>query len=118
MIVGGLWHTVDDIDSKVDQHHNKALVTALQTQIKFRRFVLGAQNTNGILNLSKAGKQLDVATLTANLKCVIRMSLEEMNEVTVDEPMSPPTPLSQERLEEQKRKILDLVHKENARIVT
>lgn len=77
--------------------------------------MLGAVNTHNVLNLSKAGKQLDVDKLVSNLKCVIRVSQDEMNQTIEEDVPTTPTPLSQERLDEQKKKILDLVAKETAR---
>jgi hypothetical protein len=112
---GGLWKTSDDVDqhlatlpAPIDKK------SALHTQVKFRRFVLGAKNSNGILFLSSAGKPLTVDQLTSNLKCAIRIAADEAAESTPTNTgtLCVVSPLIQSVVEAEKRKFQELADKE------
>ncbi|CAC5425668.1 unnamed protein product [Mytilus coruscus] len=78
--VGGLWKTPSEIDRQLLSLQSRQRVKALQTQLTFRRYVLGTPNTGKILNVIAGGKYLSAEKLTANLKCVLRQAEDEREE--------------------------------------
>ncbi|CAG2205351.1 unnamed protein product [Mytilus edulis] len=78
--VGGLWKTPSEIDTQLRSLESGQRVKALQTQLTFRRYVLGTPNTGKILNVMAGGKYLSAEKLTANLKCVVRQAEDDREE--------------------------------------
>ncbi|CAC5426314.1 unnamed protein product [Mytilus coruscus] len=78
--VGGLWKTPSEIDRQLLSLQSGQQVKALQTQLTFRRYVLGTPNTGKILNVMSGRKYLSAEKLTANLKCVLRQAGDEREE--------------------------------------
>ncbi|RXM95170.1 Spindlin-W [Acipenser ruthenus] len=72
---GGLWDSEEDIDEQLNSLETSARINAVVAQLKFRRFVIGMKNENGIFNISKAGKKLSLEELTNNLKSVVCRSI-------------------------------------------
>jgi hypothetical protein len=65
--------------SKLKSGSQKRL--ALEAQLKFRRFVFEAKNTNGTLSLSSKGKKFSIGTLEANLRCALREAEDEVQSI-------------------------------------
>ena len=78
--VGGLWTTPAEVDRKVLALPSGEKVKVLQTQVMFRRYVLGTPNTGKILNIMAGGKYLTADRLSTNLKCVLRLAEDEREE--------------------------------------
>ncbi|MGH0147156.1 UNVERIFIED_CONTAM: hypothetical protein FKN15_069937 [Acipenser sinensis] len=72
---GGLWDSEEDIDEQLNSLETSARINTVVAQLKFRRFVIGMKNENGIFNISKAGKKLSLEELTNNLKSVVCRSI-------------------------------------------
>lgn len=109
---GGLWNTPDEVDHHIQNIPQKNVRTSLETQIRFRRFVLGCKNANQILSLSSGGKKHNIDTLVSNLKCAIRMAEDEREEVAA--PVQGDNivgPLDEELLAQQKIRFQDMLQK-------
>ncbi|KAK1164668.1 hypothetical protein AOXY_G15031 [Acipenser oxyrinchus oxyrinchus] len=65
---GGLWETAMKVDEQIEQLDEDLKSAAVIAQLKFRRFVLGMKNENGVLNTTKRGTKLSVDELVQNLK--------------------------------------------------
>ena len=110
--VGGLW--IGNISTRVESlTSGKAKRTALEAQLRFRRFVLGNRNVDNVLSLSSGGKKLDVPTLIDNLQKVVDgqsavPAADTPTEVSV-------TILSCDVLQAAKEKFRGLIEKQEAR---
>ncbi|MBN3319480.1 SPINZ protein, partial [Atractosteus spatula] len=68
---GGLWKSEEEIDEQLRNLDEDKKLPAVTAQLKFRRFVIGMKNENGVFNFSKDGKRLNLEQLIANLKSVV-----------------------------------------------
>ncbi|XP_052088201.1 uncharacterized protein LOC127725313 [Mytilus californianus] len=114
--VGGLWKTPSEIDRQLLSLQSEQRVKALQTQLTFRRYVLGTPNTGKILNVMAGGKYLSAEKLTANLKCVLRQAEDEREErQAVQQVSGQANPLSSLSLQAEKEKFQKLAEEERQR---
>ena len=108
---GGLWQLVDEVDERLAAMDDRRKRAALESQLKFRHFVLCSKNKNNILSLSCNGKKHSVDRLTSNLKLSIRLGFDESQEVNnTGNPEL--VPLTNEVLLAEKRKFQELMEKE------
>uniref|UniRef100_W5MZG7 Uncharacterized protein n=1 Tax=Lepisosteus oculatus TaxID=7918 RepID=W5MZG7_LEPOC len=68
---GGLWETEEQIDEQIQLLDESSRYAAVISQLKFRRFVLGMKNEQGIFNISRAGRKLGFNELVRNLKSAV-----------------------------------------------
>ncbi|CAC5414207.1 unnamed protein product [Mytilus coruscus] len=114
--VGGLWKTPSEIDRQLLSLQSGQRVKALQTQLTFRRYVLGTPNAGKILNVMAGGKYLSAEKLTANLKCVLRQAEDEREERrAVQQVSGQANPLSSLSLQAEKEKFQKLAEEERQR---
>ncbi|XP_071854271.1 uncharacterized protein [Apostichopus japonicus] len=77
--VGGLAESASELDQRLSELKSvKGKSKYLQTQLKYRRFVLGARNEGGVLNVSAGGKPKTVEQLKISLLGVIVCDNEEL----------------------------------------
>ncbi len=84
---------------------------ALETQVQFRRYVVGNKNTNNVLDLSAEGHRLSLETFMTNLKTVNQTAQDETTDLAPCHPVAT-QPLSDDTLLDQKRKFQELVSKQ------
>lgn len=113
-VFGGIWTLPEDVDNHTEDLDVKKQRKAVETQIRFRRFVLGAKNTNNILSLSSGGRNLPLQTLKDNLRHAIRTAQEEEQELHQDYPVMI-QPLANDVLLAEKRRFQELVSREQAK---
>ncbi|CAC5360876.1 unnamed protein product [Mytilus coruscus] len=114
--VGGLWKTPSEIERQLLSLQSGQRVKALQTQLTFRRYVLGTPNTGKILNVMAGGKYLSAEKLTANLKCVLRQAEDERGErQAVQQVSGQANPLSSLSLQAEKVKFQKIAKEERQR---
>ncbi len=81
---GGLWLTEMQVEERLStmgcQDERKR---AVESQLKFRKFVLKQKNVHGCLNVTSGGARLEYGRMLENLKVVVRGSCDERELVNV-----------------------------------
>ena len=113
--VGGLWTSSEQVDrSLAGLKNEKDRRAALETQLKYRRYVLKTSVSAGLLALSAGGKKLALETLAMNLKKVIGEVVERAASLMPPAP-EPVLQVDEARLTVEKSRFRELVAKERGR---
>ena len=110
--VGGLWTSSEQVDRNLAGVKNeKDRRAALETQLKYRRYVLKTSVSTGLFALSVGGKKLALETLATNLKKVIGEAVERAASLMPPVP-EPVLQVDEARLTVEKSRFRELVAKE------
>ena len=116
--VGGLWTSQGDVERHLaDQPSEREQRMAVETQLKYRRFVLRCPSKSGLFALSAGGKKLALEVLTGNLVQVIQEASERAASITPAEPEQVIV-IEKAIFEKEKSRFRELVEKERQHVPT
>ena len=78
---GGFWKCEKDMETWMNEKDESDARSAVEAQLKFRKFVLKCKNGDGCLNLTSGGKRKEVCELVENLKMSMTESENEKEDV-------------------------------------
>ena len=114
---GGLWCSDEQVDEQLQKLSSPSRKrSALESQLKFRKFVLLGQNKDKTLNITVGGKKLTLQQLTDNLKAAIAKSFDNQDDSADPHPQMDTAPLTPEQVAKEKAKVQELIESERLKV--